>query len=282
MPEIGIAGIIIIILNVLASLNAFQNRNFFNSWSFEVGAILMGRDYKRMITSGFIHVDYTHLLLNMISFYFFAGIIESILGVIPFLIIYLGSLLSGSLLSLWLNKSNHFYRAVGASGAVSGIIFAAIALDPKMDLLIFGIVPMPSWAFGLGFIAYSIFGMRNKRDNIGHEAHLGGAILGMFLAIYFKPQMIFENTLPIALVTIPSMIYLILLILGFDVAKVESFKVRIPGKGAKPEYYDVEDYYREKKKNREEELNRLLEKVGANGFDSLTAEEKRKLDNLSE
>lgn len=282
MPDIGIAGIVIIVLNILASLNAFQNRNFFNSWSFDVGEIIVRKDYKRMITSGFIHLDYMHLFFNMFSFFFFAGIIEFYLGIIPLILIYFGSLLGGSLLSLWLNRSNHFYRAVGASGAVSGIIFAAIAIYPGLELGLFGVIPMPGWAFALGFIAYSLFGMKNKKDNIGHEAHLGGAIIGMFMAIYYMPEMIFKNTLPIVLVTIPSVVYLVLLILGIDITRTNSLKIQLPSRAQKPEYYDVEDYYREKKKNKEDELNRILEKVSKKGIDSLSDDEKRKLDELSE
>lgn len=281
MFDIGIAGIIIIIVNVVVSLSAFKNRNVFNSFSFDVGEILARKDYKRMISSGFIHLDYTHLIFNMLSFYFFAGIVENLLGTLPFLLVYFGSLLAGNFLSLWLNKANSFYRAVGASGAVSGIIFAAIVLKPGMILLLFFAIPIPGWAFALGYIAYSIFGMRNKMDNIGHEAHLGGAILGLFLALYYRPSMLIENTLPILLAGIPSIIYLVLLIFGIDLGNANSFKIKIPKKSIKPEYYDVEDYYREKKKNQEDELNRLLEKVGNTGLESLSEKEKESLDKLS-
>ncbi len=281
MNDIGIAGILIIIANVITSLSAFQNRNIFNSFSFDVGEILGKKDYKRMFSSGFIHLDYAHLIMNMLSFYFFAGIVESLLGTIPFFMVYFGSLLAGNFLSLWINKSNSFYRAVGASGAVSGIIFAALVIDPGMEILLFFAIPLPGWAFALGFVAYSIFGMRNKRDNIGHDAHLGGAIFGLFLALYFKPSMLFENTLPIILAGVPSLIYLALLIFGIDLGKPNSLKIKIPKKTEKPEYYDVEDYYREKKKNKEIELNRLLEKVGSTGIDSLSKKEKENLDELS-
>tara|TARA_R110002072_G_scaffold122381_7_gene256882 strand:+ start:4160 stop:5008 length:849 start_codon:yes stop_codon:yes gene_type:complete len=281
MLSIGVVGICILIITVLVSLSSFKNRSLFDSLSFNIAEILARKDYKRLLSSGFIHADFNHLLFNMLSFYFFAGIVESILGSISFLLIYIISLLGGSFLSLWMNKDNPHYRAVGASGAVSGVIFAAIVLDPGMMLGLFFIIPMPGWAFALGFIAYSIFGMKNKRDNIGHDAHLGGALTGMLLAIYFKPKMIFENTLPIAMVAIPSIIYMFLLFMGIDIAKKQNFKIIKPSKNFKPEYYDVEDYYRDKKKKKEEELNMLLDKLSKKGFDSLTEEEKKKLDSLS-
>lgn len=281
MIDIGIVGIVLMAVNIIASLAAFKDRNFFNTYSFDVGEIILRKDYKRMITSGFIHVDYTHLILNMLSFYFFAGVVENNLGPLQFFLLYMGSLVAGSLFSLWSNRSDFSYRAVGASGAVSGVIFASIALNPASWILLFMIIPIPGWAFALGFVAYSIFGMKNKRDNIGHDAHLGGALFGMFLSIYFRPEMIFENTLPIVLVTIPCLIYLILLFLGIDITKHNALKFKILAKSHKPEYYDVEDYYRDKKKRKEDELNHLLEKVSKSGMDSLTSKEKERLDSLS-
>lgn len=259
------------------SLKGFRDRLFFNNYSFIVQEIAIRKDFKRLITSGFLHVDMQHLAFNMLSFYFFADIVEGSLGAISFLVLYFCSLIGGNLLSLWLNKNNGFYSAVGASGAVSGVIFAAIALEPSIS--IFGFIP--SWLYALGFIGYSLYGLQTKRDNIGHEAHLGGAIVGLFIAIFFEPKVLVENTFPILIAAIPSIIILVLLSRGVNLNRISSFNDKIIKKRNKPKYFDVDDYYRARKKEREIELNQLLEKVAKTGIDSLTKNEKNKLDDLS-
>jgi membrane associated rhomboid family serine protease len=168
-----------------------------------------------MISSAFLHVDIAHLAFNMITLYFFAPVVSSYLGIPSFLIVYFGSLLCGSLLTLQFHKNEYNYRAVGASGAVTGILYAAILLRPDMDLYFFFIpLPIPAYIFGIGYLLYSIYGMKSRNDNIGHTAHFGGAIGGYVITLIKEPQMLTENTLMVALLAIPIVILFIMAKMG--------------------------------------------------------------------
>src|SRR5205085_7101779 len=123
----------IILANGLVSYQGLRNYHYFDKYSFQVDEILLGKDYKRLVTSGFLHVSWTHLIFNMITFYCFSYGLEATLGATKFLMIYFGSLLGGNLLSLFIHRHHHDYSAVGASGAISGLVFASIALFPEME-----------------------------------------------------------------------------------------------------------------------------------------------------
>src|SRR6185295_16048982 len=121
-----------------------------------------------------------HLVMNMISLYLFGGMMESFLGPGKFLLIYFASIVGGSLLSLWLHR-NHDYRALGASGGVCGMIFSFIALFPGGTILAHFFFPMPAWVYGILFLIGSFVRMRRHADNIGHDAHIGGAVIGLWI-----------------------------------------------------------------------------------------------------
>ena len=178
MSDTGTIGLIILIVNVIFSYKGFTNEQFFDGYKFEVDRILVNKDYKRLITSGFLHVNWTHLIFNMVSLIFFSGSVESYLGGVQFLIIYMASLIGGNLFTLLIHKNHGDYNAVGASGAVCGIIFASIALFPGMGVGIFFIpFSIPGWLYGVLYVLYSIYGIKSTKGNIGHEAHLGGALI---------------------------------------------------------------------------------------------------------
>lgn len=184
----------LLLANILFSISGFQNHQVFNQFKFDIFSIVKFKDYKRMLTSGFLHANWMHLFFNMYVLYIFGRNVEFAYGTLAFSVIYMGSLIAGSLVSYFINRHNMSYTAVGASGAVSGIVFAFIAADPTAQLgLLFIPFYIDGWIFGLGYLAYSIYGMRNKRDNIGHEAHLGGSIAGMLIAVAFYPHLLFEN-----------------------------------------------------------------------------------------
>lgn len=110
----------------------------------------------------------------------------------------------GNLLTLWMYRRDMTYTAVGASGGVAGVIFAAISIYPGMTLMMFPLpIPLPAWLFGIGYLAYSVYGMRNNVGNIGHAAHLGGALMGLLLSIVFFPDILNYNGLYIGLMVIP-------------------------------------------------------------------------------
>lgn len=201
--------LILIIVNVLISIKGLSNQLFFDKYKFQIGAIKRGEKI-RIISSAFLHVDYLHLILNMYVLYVFAPQLIINLGVIKFLIIYFGSLLAGSFYTLSFHKNELYYSAVGASGAVAGIIYAAILLNPDMKLMMFPLpIPIPGYIFGIGYLLYSIYGMKNKIGNVGHSAHLGGAMGGYLFTILVFPESILHNLTTIILLGIPIVLLLI-------------------------------------------------------------------------
>ena len=209
-----IALIVIIAANALISFKAFDDQYFFRKYEFHIGSIRSGESF-RMFTSAFLHVDIAHLAFNMITLYFFAPVVTRELGTPLFLLVYLGSLICGSLLTLQFHKNDYHYRAVGASGAVTGVLYSAILLQPDMDLYFFFIpIPIPAYVFGIGYLLYSIYGMKAKRDNIGHTAHFGGAIGGYAITLFNQPYLLTDNTLMVVLLAIPIIILFIMAKMG--------------------------------------------------------------------
>jgi len=206
--------IVIIALNIIISFKGFNDLAFFRKYEFHIGSIRAGEQI-RMFSSAFLHADIGHLFFNMLTLYFFAPVVVGYLGDISFLLIYIGSLIFGSLLTLIFHKDDYSYRAIGASGAVTGILYSAILLQPDMSLYMFFIpIPIPAYIFGIGYLLYSIYGMRAKNDNIGHTAHFGGAIGGYVITLIKEPQMLTDNTLMVVLLAIPIAILFIMDRLG--------------------------------------------------------------------
>ncbi len=214
MHKLDIATLAIIAANILVSLKGFNDQGFFERYKFSIGGIKAGQR-ERMITSGFLHVDISHLFFNMLTLYFFAPVVMSWFGATKFLIIYIISLAAGSLLALFFHKDEPYYSAVGASGAVTGILYAAILLQPNMQLgLLFIPIPLPAYVLGIGYLLYSIYGMKSRLGNIGHTAHFGGAIGGYATTLLFKPSLLATDTLMVILLALPIIILFILGKLG--------------------------------------------------------------------
>tara|TARA_R110000868_G_scaffold145181_2_gene365108 strand:- start:3460 stop:4110 length:651 start_codon:yes stop_codon:yes gene_type:complete len=210
MFDIHFVTIGIIAINILVSLKGFNDSIFFDRYKFQIGPIKAGQK-DRLLTSGFIHVDIPHLFFNMFTLYFFADVVISWFGPIKFLIIYIISLVAGSLLAMVFHKNEPHYSAVGASGAVTGILYAAILLQPNMQLgLMFIPIPLPAYVFGIGYLLYSIYGMKSKLGNIGHTAHFGGAIGGYLTTLLFLPSLLVTDTLMVGLLAIPIVALFIL------------------------------------------------------------------------
>lgn len=206
MYNLGIVKIVIIASNVIMSFKGFDDRLFFEKYKFNVGSIRRGEQI-RMISSGFLHADTTHLLMNMVTLYFFAGTVINQLGNFNFVIIYIVSLIFGNLLSLYFHKDEYWYSAIGASGAVTGILYAAILLEPSMSLYMFFIpIPIPGYVFGIGYLLYSIYGIKNRVGNIGHDAHFGGAVGGYALTLLLMPSLFKTDIGHVGLLAIPIII----------------------------------------------------------------------------
>jgi membrane associated rhomboid family serine protease len=205
--------VIIIAVTVLISYKGFNDLSFFRKFEFHIGSIHQGEQI-RMISSGFLHVDMGHLFFNMITLWFFAPLVLSYLGNWIFVLIYMGSLIFGNLLTYVFNKNNYTYRAVGASGAVTGVLYSAILLQPDMMLGLFFVIPIPAYLFGILYLLYSIYGMKSQNDNIGHSAHFGGAVGGYIITLIEQPQLLVDHTMMVVLLTIPIIVLFIMQRLG--------------------------------------------------------------------
>ena len=206
--------ILIIAATAIFSYKGFNDISFFRKYEFHIGSIRAGEQV-RMFSSGFLHADIAHLAFNMLTLYFFAPVVIEYLGSASFALIYFGSLLFGSLLTLVFHKDEYSYRAIGASGAVTGVLYSAILLQPDMSLFLFFIpIPIPAAFFGIGYLLYSIYGMKSRRDNIGHTAHFGGAIGGYAITLLKEPQMFTENTFMVVILAIPIVILFVMAKLG--------------------------------------------------------------------
>lgn len=206
--------IAIIAVTILFSLKGFNDLAFFRKFEFHIGSIRAG-DHIRMVTSGFLHGDMGHLFFNMFTLYMFAPVVINYFGSASFFLIYMASLVFGSLLTLWMHKNDYSYRAIGASGAVIGILYSAILIDPTMNLYLFFVpIPIPAYLFGIGYLLYSIYGMKAKNDNIGHTAHFGGAIGGYLITLLKEPAMIVDNAFMVVLLAIPIIILFVMAKMG--------------------------------------------------------------------
>jgi membrane associated rhomboid family serine protease len=264
----------LIAVNVLFSLKGFNDRLFFRQNLFSISDIIVHKQYKRLLTSGFLHVDWTHLLFNMFALYSFGQLLLQLVGQVQFFTIYFVSLLGGNLLSLFINRHKGHYSAVGASGAVSGVIFACIAIYPEVGIYLFFIpIAIPGWVFGPAFILISIFGMKRQSDNIGHEAHLGGAIIGMLVTIALNPVLLELNPLVIAGILVPTIAFMIYLARK----PLQSSWVKSKEVG----YQTIDDTYNSEKAEKQRRMDALLDKANTRGWESLTQEEVNELDQLA-
>ncbi|MDN6280774.1 MAG: rhomboid family intramembrane serine protease [Psychroflexus sp.] len=209
MNNLDVTTILIIAANVLMSFKGFKDISFFDRYKFQISGLLSGEKI-RMLSAGFLHVDTTHLFVNMLTLYFFADTVVAYVGQLGFLLIYFGSLLLGNLLSFLFHKKEPYYTAVGASGAVIGVLYAAILLQPDMMLGLFFIIPIPAYVFGIGYLLYSIWGMKSNRDSIGHDAHFGGAMGGYVFTILLVPAVLTQHLFMVILLAAPILLLFIL------------------------------------------------------------------------
>ena len=208
--EMSTPVLVLIVLNILISYKGFSESHFFERYKFSVLA-LKQQQYFRLLSSGFLHVDTTHLIFNMFALYMFGDVVIQITGIIFFIAIYIISLLAGNYFTYINHKDELNYSAVGASGAVSGIVYSSILFFPEMQLvLIFFPIPIPGNVFGILYLLYTLFGMKSRRDKIGHTAHFGGAVSGFAITLLIFPSLIYTQSYLIILMLIPLIVYLIM------------------------------------------------------------------------
>ncbi|WP_413512441.1 rhomboid family intramembrane serine protease [Myroides odoratus] len=202
--------LMILVLSGLVTYKGLSDYAFFSKYNFDLDRIRKG-EIHRLITSGFLHVDWMHFAFNMFTLYMFAGIVVAISGSFYFILIYLLSIVIGNVLTYQLYSKQQQYYAVGASGGVTGIVYASILLYPDLKLYLFFIpIGIKGYIFAIGYLLYSLYGMRKNLGNIGHAAHFGGAIGGLVLTLIRYPQLFEQQLFLIGLLLIPIVLLLLL------------------------------------------------------------------------
>lgn len=178
-------------MTLLLSLRAFARPSAIEQYGLSPREVLSEGRWVQVLSSGFLHGSIGHLFFNMLTLYFFGPSLERVLGGPKFAVVYFGSLVAGSLFTILRHRNEPRYRAIGASGAVSGVLFGFVLFAPFADLMLILLpIPIPAVIFALLYVVVSIWGMERRIGNIGHAAHLGGAIGGVVLTILMEPRVV--------------------------------------------------------------------------------------------
>ena len=188
----------IIVLTCLISYKGFKDRSFFEKLKHSPYAESKNKEWYRMLTSGFLHGDVGHLLLNMIVLLSFGNFVESYFvhlfspakGRILYLLMYLTCIIAADIPSFFKHKNNAHYAAIGASGAVSGILFISILYRPLSPVYLMFAIPIKGIIFGVLYLGYESWAAKKAKDNIGHDAHFYGALYGMLFITVFNYQIL--------------------------------------------------------------------------------------------
>ena len=191
--------LMLVIVISLVSAMSFSQRDTLNQLQFNAYKIIHRHQYYRILTHAFVHAGWEHLVVNMIVLYSFGAIVEQYfqinfgsIGTTYYLILFFGSVIFSTLLSLYKQKDNPYYNAVGASGAVSAVLFTAIFFQPWAPIYFFGVLPIPGIIFGGLYLYYSYYMSTKKSDNIGHDAHFLGAIFGFIFPVLLRPELFMD------------------------------------------------------------------------------------------
>lgn len=282
MKPLPYATLVILMLTAWVTWRAFTQRSLFERLLFRPDRVLGAREYYRLLSSALLHADWVHFFFNAITLVAFGELIEHTFGIPVFGLIYVGSILGGSLLALAMHR-HHEYSAVGASGGVCGVMFAHIFLFPGSEVSLF-ILPIyvPAWIYVVLFLAYSFSGMYRQRDNIGHDAHLGGALVGLGITTALYPNIIRDSPWLWAGVVVVTLIFFIFLARHPHSSLRTLFtEIRYSRPSAsQPRHRRHEAAFdRVTVKGR---LDELLDKVARGGIQKLTAAERRELEQLSQ
>jgi membrane associated rhomboid family serine protease len=193
----------IIAFTALISIPAFSHNDWFYKLQFNAYQIVHRKQWYRILTHGFLHANWTHLIVNMLVLFFFGPYVEDDLEQILspslrplhhliYLIFYLGAIAVASLTSLFRHKEDPWYNAVGASGAVSAVIFFFIFFNPWELLYVYGIIPIPGIIMGVLYLIYSHFMSKRDSDNVNHDAHISGALYGFIFPLLINYRLFTE------------------------------------------------------------------------------------------
>jgi len=181
----------ILAVTIVMSILAFKHTHLMKQWLLTPYNISRSGSYRTFITSGFIHADYQHLFFNMFTFFFFAFPLEGIMGPVKFTVLYFASMIIASIPSYLKHKNNPQYASLGASGAVSGVVFGYILYEP-LSRIYFMFIPVgiPAFIYAFLYLGYCIYAARRQNDNINHSAHFWGSLTGFLITVAFNPEVI--------------------------------------------------------------------------------------------
>jgi len=189
--------LILIAITVAVSYAAFKSPRLMDQLQFNASKIYYKKEYHRLITHAFLHANWEHLFVNMIVLYSFGSAIEFYFKeqfgnnhIVYFFLLYFGGILVSNLYALFKQRKNYFYNAVGASGAVSAVLFAAIFFDPWNMIYFFGILPIPGIIFAGLYLVYSYQMSNKQKDNVAHDAHFLGALYGFIFPVLINPRLL--------------------------------------------------------------------------------------------
>lgn len=189
--------LVIIVINVVVSYMGFQNPGLQYKLTMNPVAILQGRQWYRVLTSGFIHSNWAHLAFNMFTFYFFGRLVEQIffalkgdLGGVYFIVFYLLGVIISDLPSLVKHKDHPHYNSLGASGGVAAVVFCSILFFPTNSIYLFAVLPIPGFILGALYLIYSYTKGKQISDNVNHDAHLIGAVFGLVFSVMMEPRVL--------------------------------------------------------------------------------------------
>lgn len=190
--------LIILAITCVVSFIAFSNRKVMDDLILWPPAIKRHKEYHRLVTYGLVHADFNHLLFNMITLFFFGrqmeGFYASQLGAFGFALFYIGGLVVSILPTYLRNRGNPNYRSLGASGAVSAVLFGFVLLWPWQRIIVF-VIPMPAIIYAALYTAYSIYMDKHGQDGVNHSAHLWGAAYGVVFTLLVNPPLVLSNFL---------------------------------------------------------------------------------------
>lgn len=179
---------IIFIFTLVTSIYAFSNPDIYGKFMLHPYSVSRGSRVYSIFTSGLIHQDWGHLFFNMLSYYFFAFQLERMIGHWQFGVLYIVSLALSDLSTILKYKDHYGYNSLGASGAVSAVVFSFILFNPGATLLVF-FIPMNAVLFGVVYLFYSAYASRQS-SHINHDAHFFGALSGIIITIILYPQIV--------------------------------------------------------------------------------------------
>ena len=173
---------IIFVFTLVTSVYAFNNTDLFGKFMLHPYSVAKGNKLYTFITSGLIHADWMHLFFNMFTFFFFAFKLETMIGHWQFGLLYIVSLVLSDIPTAVRHKDDYRYSSLGASGAISAVLFSYILFQP-LSMIGVMFIPMPAIVFGVLYLVYCVYMSRNSRDSINHDAHFFGALTGLILTV---------------------------------------------------------------------------------------------------